>query len=95
VSLVRTKRKKISTYVLISFLCFVWIPILKIGIVKAEGTIQINYNGSVQGTDLIQRTNNTYTFINDISGNIVVLKDFITIDGAGFTLKGSDDSISQ
>jgi len=81
--------RKLSTFVLILFLCFVWVPILKIGIVKAEGILQINHDGSIQGTDLIQRTNNTYTFTNDISGNIVVLKDFIIIDGAGFTLNGS------
>ena len=74
---------------MILLLCTVWVTILNIGIVKAEGTIQINHDGSIQGTDLIQRTNNTYTFTNDISGNIVVLKDFITIDGAGFTLNGS------
>ena len=60
--------------------------------VKARKSIQINNDGSVDGTDLLQRNDNTYTFLNDISGNIVILKDSITLDGAGFTLKGSGDS---
>ena len=55
-------------------------------------TIYIKSDGSVDGTDLIERNNNTYTFRNDISGNIVISKDFITIDGSGYALKGTDDS---
>ena len=42
---------------------------------------------------LIQRNNNTYTFLDDVSGNIVVSKDFITFDGAGFTLNASGYSL--
>jgi len=60
--------------------------------VKAEETIYIKSDGSVEGTELLQRNNNTYTFLNDISGNIVISKDFITLDGSGYALKGSDDS---
>jgi len=41
---------------------------------------------------LIERNNNTYTFLNDISSNIVISKDFITIDGSGYALKGTDIS---
>ena len=55
-------------------------------------TIYIRDDGSVEGTDLIERNNNTYTFLNDISGNIMISKDFITLDGSGYALKGTDDS---
>ena len=55
-------------------------------------TIYIRADGSVEGTDLIERHDNTYAFLNDISGNIVVSKDFITIDGSGYALKGTDIS---
>jgi len=41
---------------------------------------------------LIERNNGTYTFLNDISDNVVILKDFITLDGSGYALKGSDIS---
>jgi hypothetical protein len=64
----------------------------QIGTVKAEDTIYIKSDGSVEGTDLLQRNNSTYTFLGDVSGSIVVSKDFITIDGAGYSLKGSGDS---
>jgi len=83
------KKRQILVFV---FFCSIVILSFSPNMVKAENTILINHDGSVDGTNLLQRNNNTYTFLNDISGNIVILKDFITIDGAGFTLKGSGDS---
>ena len=53
-------------------------------------TIYIKSDGSVDGTALIEKNNNTYTFLNDISGNIVISKDFIILDGSGYALKGTD-----
>ena len=73
---------------LFSFVSIAFSP----NIVKAEETVFIKSDGRVEGTNLLQRNNNTYTFLNDISGNIEVSKDFITIDGSGYTLKGSGDS---
>lgn len=61
----------------------------EIGVVKAEGTIYIRSDGSVEGTDKIHREGNVYTFISNIDGSIVVEKDNIVIDGANFTLQGS------
>jgi len=55
-------------------------------------TIYIREDGSVDGTDLIERHDNTYTFLNNISGSIMVSKDFITLDGSGYALIGTDDS---
>jgi parallel beta-helix repeat protein len=55
-------------------------------------TIYIKSDGSVDGTDLIERNNNTYIFLNDISGNIMISKDSITLDGSGYALIGTDDS---
>ena len=55
-------------------------------------TIYIRDDGSVEGTDLIERRDNTYTFLNNISGSIVVSKDFITIDGSGYALIRTDVS---
>ncbi len=83
------KKRKTLFFV---FFCSIIMISFSPNIVKAENTILINHDGSVDGTDLLQRNNNTYTFLNDIFGNIVILKDFITIDGSGFTLKGSGDS---
>jgi hypothetical protein len=44
--------------------------------------------GSVGRTDLIQRNGDVYTLIGDVFGTIVVKKGGITIDGAGYAIKG-------
>jgi parallel beta-helix repeat protein len=54
-----------------------------------ENIIYIKADGSVEGTDKIQRDGNVYTFTdNVIEQKIVVEKDNIVIDGANFTLQG-------
>jgi len=53
--------------------------------------IHINSDGSIRGTEGtndIFREGNVYTLKNDVKGSIVVEKDGIVIDGAGFTLSG-------
>jgi len=72
--------------------------------VKISGTIDLYHNettnltpsliyirtdGSVEGTDKIQRDGDTYTLTGDISGGIKVERNFTVIDGAGYTLQGS------
>ncbi len=51
--------------------------------------IQITSAGAVEGTDQIQRGGNVYTFTSDIQGTIVIERDDIVLDGAGYTLQGS------
>lgn len=51
--------------------------------------IHINEAGEVEGTNLIQRSGSTYTFIGDIEGTISILCDEIVLNGAGHTLEGS------
>ncbi|MDR1993733.1 MAG: right-handed parallel beta-helix repeat-containing protein [Nitrososphaerota archaeon] len=50
-------------------------------------TITILSDGRVNGTDLIQREKDVYTFKGDILGTLKVEKDGVTIDGAGYALK--------
>jgi parallel beta-helix repeat protein len=50
--------------------------------------IRIESAGSINGTDKIQRNGNVYTLTGNIYETIVVLRDNIIIDGAGFTLQG-------
>jgi parallel beta-helix repeat protein len=83
-----------ATFVLLLILCFVLVSIPEIGIVKADSTIYIRADGSVEGTDKIQRDGDVYTFTGDVgtdegSYGIIVQKDNIVIDGAGFLLKGA------
>ena len=49
--------------------------------ITTYGTIEPN-------TDLLERNGTTYTFKGDIFGTITIQKSGITIDGAGYTLRG-------
>ncbi|MFC1487173.1 nitrous oxide reductase family maturation protein NosD [Thermoproteota archaeon] len=82
--------KKVSTIILILLICFVCVAIPNNGIVNAQGTIYIRADGSVQGIDKIQQLGNVYSFIDNIDDSIIVEKDNIIIDGAGFTLTAND-----
>jgi parallel beta-helix repeat protein len=80
-------------------ICFAVVSIPEIGVVKAEGAIYIRADGSVEGTDKIQRDGDVYT----LKGNLVsefesyygltIEADNIILDGAGFTLQGSGNGI--
>jgi parallel beta-helix repeat protein len=51
-------------------------------------TVTISDDGSITGTDRLQRNGNTYTFTGDILHTLRVEKGNIVIDGAGYTLRG-------
>ena len=57
----------------------------------ASGTIYIRADGSVEGTNKIQRDGDIYTFTGNIHDEIVVERSNIIIDGDGHTLQGSGD----
>ncbi len=78
------------TVVLLLILCFVLVIFPPIGMVNAESTIYIRADGSIEGTDKIQRQGNVYTFSDNINGSIFVEKDSIVVDGAGYTLQGAN-----
>jgi hypothetical protein len=52
------------------------------------GSIYINPDGSVTGTDSIKRNGDTYTLTANISDGICILKSFVVFDGAGFAING-------
>jgi len=57
--------------------------------VKASGTIYIRADGSIDpSTAPIQRDRDVYTFTDNINDEIVVEKDNIVVDGAGYILRG-------
>ncbi|MBN1784301.1 MAG: right-handed parallel beta-helix repeat-containing protein [Candidatus Bathyarchaeota archaeon] len=86
--------KKLSSFVLILLLCFIWVAFFNNPTVKAQSTIYILSDGSVEGTDKIQRNGNVYTFLGNISidvsgvNGIMIEKDNTVIDGAGYVLQG-------
>ncbi|MEM0253453.1 MAG: NosD domain-containing protein [Candidatus Bathyarchaeia archaeon] len=57
--------------------------------------IRIRVDGAVEGTRKIQRVGNLYTFLSDIYGEIIVERDYIIIDGAGYTLQGLGAEVSR
>jgi parallel beta-helix repeat protein len=71
----------------------VWVSFLQVGDVKAQSTVYIRNDGTVEGTDKIQQNGDTYTFTDDITGAVVLEKGGIVIDGDGYTL--TDDSNSD
>jgi parallel beta-helix repeat protein len=57
--------------------------------VPKAGAITIRADGSIDGTDLIVSADNiTYTLIGNISGFIIVERDNVVVNGAGYTLQG-------
>ena len=82
-------KKSAFMLVLLLFLLFVLVSLPQIDPVKAENTIYIRADGSVEGTNNIQRNGDIYTFTDNVSDErILVEKDNIVIDGADYTLQG-------
>ena len=61
--------------------------------VKAENTVYIRADGSVAGTDKIQRNGNIYSFQENLTSSIIVEKDGVIIDGSNFWLEGSENPV--
>ena len=66
-----------------------------VGLASAQSgsTITITSEGHVVGTDRIDRQGDVYTLAGDIFGIIVVEKDDITLDGAGYATKGKGNGV--
>jgi parallel beta-helix repeat protein len=56
-------------------------------------SIYIRSDGSVEGTDKLQRNGNIYTFTDNINAEITVEIDDIVIDGADYSLQGNGEGI--
>jgi parallel beta-helix repeat protein len=80
--------KQIPMLMLLLILGSLAVFVSNIHVVKAESTIYIRANGSVEGTDKIQRMVDIYTFTADICGSIVVERDNVVLNGAGYVLQG-------
>jgi putative cofactor-binding repeat protein/parallel beta-helix repeat protein len=90
-----------TAFTLLLILCFTVVSISQIRMAKADpvfGVIRIMPDGTVEGTDKIQRDGNVYTFTDDVNGYLnnsfgdlkgflLVMKDNVVIDGVGHTLQ--------
>lgn len=90
-----------TALILLMSLCFAVVLIPEIWIVKAENTIYIRADGSVEGTDKIHQDGNVYTFLENVSidgsgvDGIIVERDNIVIDGADYALQLTGDMKSS
>lgn len=75
-------------FILILLLCSVSLVVSNIWIVKAQDTIYIRADGSVEGIDKILGEGDVFTLISDINGSIAVERDSVVLDGAGYRLQG-------
>jgi len=60
---------------------------------QSSEAITIKASGNVEGTDKIQRDGDVYLFKGGISGSIVVERDNIVLDGAGYVLQPKSDTV--
>ena len=90
-------KKIVSSFILLFLGLSLCCSLQFVGLVSAnflpapvpDHNIEITEDGAVNGTDKIQRSGNVYTFTGDIVGSIVVFRNGIVIDGAGYTLQGN------
>jgi parallel beta-helix repeat protein len=94
-------KKSKSVFVLLLVLCFALVAVPEVRMAKANpvlGVIRIMPDGTVEGTDKIQRDGNVYTLTSDINGYLnssfgdlkgflLVMRDNVVLDGAGHTLQ--------
>jgi len=83
-------RKSAFTLAILLLLSVVAISSSQIGVVKAENTIYIRADGTVEGTDKIQRVGNVYSFTDNIYDSITVERENVVIDGTGYLLQGNN-----
>ena len=97
----RVKNKLLALGLLIIFLSSILTTTLVLSKTKAQSLppgfeplprIYIKADGSIEGTDKINRAGDVYTFTADLKGfePIIVEKDDIVIDGAGNSIHGDD-----
>jgi parallel beta-helix repeat protein len=87
--------KKLTKPVFLVFLSLLSLCVVSVQPVKSNvlENVVIKADGSVVGTDKIQRNGNLYTLTGLISGGIRVERSYIVIDGAGHTIRGNGTGI--
>jgi parallel beta-helix repeat protein len=85
-------QKLASHLIIASLLLTIFTITLNTQTAKANPTIYIRADGTIQGTTNIQTTDNiTYTLTANLSNPIIIEKENITIDGMNYTLQGTGD----
>jgi len=86
--------KAVLGTILALFMLSLLLSALDVHPVKASSTIYIRADGSVDPpTSPIQRNGDVYTLTGNVNDSIVVERDNITLDGAGYTVEGARNGI--
>ena len=82
------KRKRFLSLLAVLMLLITGAIAFRVAEVQAQSSesVYINPDGSVTGTNNIQRNGNVYTLMSNISGSIQVQRSNIVLDGAGYSL---------
>ncbi len=85
------EKKTFMAVIVVWTLLFLMVPV--VNPVKAQflGSVYINSDGSVAGTNNITREGDVYTLTGNISGGIQIQKSHIVLDGAGYAVLGDGD----
>ena len=75
----------ISTFIFSFLFCEMLIPLVES---QSFESIYIRADGRVEGTDKIQSDGDVYTLLSGISGSIVVERNDVVLNGAGYRLQG-------
>ena len=81
--------KKLTLAIVSLLILSVVVSFPQIGVAMTDKKVYIRADGTVDGTDKIEQTGNLYSFTGNITATIVVEKNDITIDGAGYTLSAN------
>ncbi len=83
-------RRIVLTIAMVS-VCLLLVSIFASQPVNAQslGVVIINPDGTIIGTNSIQRNGAVYTLTGNISGGLQIQKTGVTVDGAGFALTGN------
>ncbi len=79
---------KVVTITLVLF-CFTSMSIIVRASAQTSGVVIINTDGSVSGTDLIQRDGNNYRLLADLNFPVVVVCCNVVLDGDGHKIAGN------
>ena len=81
-----------STTVVLLILCFSLVTFPQIVVVKAQNIIYIRVDGSIEGTDSIQRNGNLYILMSNISDGIQIQRSNIIFEGSGYIIQGDGET---
>jgi hypothetical protein len=86
------KRTSLALILILSLILVVVVPLfIHLATNSTFSIITIKPDGSIEGTDKIQRNENIYTLTGNLSGSIEVQRSYIVIDGAGYAIKGNGE----